>query len=90
VSGKLLYLEIHVLQPQTAAAIGLACAAMGLSIVIADRLRRLSWLTVIEGGLRGRETYITAEPGSPSAERLHILAALAADRPALAPAAHSG
>jgi hypothetical protein len=53
--GKFVYLEIDVLAPLTALAIVIACAVMGLAIGIVDRLRRRSWLTVIEGGLRGRE-----------------------------------
>ncbi len=53
--GKFVYLEIDVLAPLTALAIVIACAVMGLTIGIVDRLRRRSWLTVIEGGLRGRE-----------------------------------
>ena len=53
--GKFVYLEIDMLAPLTALAIVIACAVMGLAIGIVDRLRRQSWLTVIEGGLRGRE-----------------------------------
>ncbi|MGI5126007.1 protein kinase domain-containing protein [Pseudonocardia sp. CA-107938] len=53
--GKFVYLEIDVTAPLTVLAIVIACAVMGLAIGIVDRLRRRSWLTVIEGGLRGRE-----------------------------------
>lgn len=53
--GTLVYLEIDVLVPLTALAIVIACAVIGLAIGTVDRVRRRSWLTVIEGSLRGRE-----------------------------------
>ncbi len=56
--GPTVTLEIDVLNPPTLIAICLACAAIGLSIGVVDRVRRRSWLTVIEGRLRGREVIL--------------------------------
>lgn len=58
VGDETINLELDVLAPATAIAIGLACAAIGLSIGLVDRVRRRCWLTVIEGSLRGREVIL--------------------------------
>jgi serine/threonine protein kinase len=52
------YLYFDPLDPATQLAVFLACASIGVAIGLVDRVRRTSWLTVIEGRLRGREVIL--------------------------------
>jgi len=51
----------------------LACAAIGLSIGVVDRVRRRTWLTVIEGRLRGHEIIVDRREVTIGAAKTAIL-----------------